>query len=89
MRTTKSTVTFGASFILDITIGELPSGVYDVEIDEEEISGIETIAYRRVATWLIVKELGSTRSIAVDSAMLDFALRRDAEQLSSVHSRSR
>lgn len=54
MRTTKSKVTFHAPFTLNKDAGELPAGVYEVEVDEEEIGGTEarpTGARRSTFTW--------------------------------------
>jgi hypothetical protein len=80
MRTKKSSVTFKAPFTLNKTIGELPAGTYEIEVDEEEIIGIEATAYRRTQTLLFVQQPGSTRSLAVDNQSWEAALRRDAEQ---------
>jgi hypothetical protein len=77
MRTTKSTVTFKAPFTLNKTVGELPPGTYDIEIDEEEIVEVGFTAYRRVQTLLLVRQGGSTRSVAVEPKQLDAALERD------------
>ena len=79
MRVTRSTVTFGAPFTLSKTIGELPAGTYDIEVDEEEMIGLHTTAFRRIGILLIVQQPGSTRSVAVDPQSLEAALRRDAE----------
>ena len=79
MRTTTSTVIFRSPFTLNHRVGELPAGSYDVEVDEEEILAAERTAHRRVATILIVRRPGSTRSLAIDPAQLDQALRRDRD----------
>jgi hypothetical protein len=79
MRTTKSTVTFRSPFTLNDSVGDLPSGTYDIEIDEEEIPGTERTAYRRVTTLLFVQSHGSTRTLTVDSKHLEEALRRDVD----------
>jgi hypothetical protein len=80
VRTTKSTVTFEAPFTLNEYAGELPAGTYDIEVDEEEIIGVETSAYRRVGTLLFVHQRGSTTSIAVDGQALEAALQADANK---------
>jgi hypothetical protein len=80
MRTTRSTVTFNAPFTLNKVVGELPAGTYDIEVDEEEIIGLESTAYRRTGTLLIVQQPGSTRSIAVDPKTWDATLRLDSER---------
>lgn len=79
MRTTKSTVTFRHSFCLNEVIGEQPAGTYDVEVDEEEMVGLERTAYRRVATLLYIRDGGSTRTCTVDPNELAAALARDAQ----------
>lgn len=80
MRTTKSTVTFGAPFTVNGDVGELPAGTYDIEVDEEPIGGVESTAYRRVATLLLVRGVGSTRSVQVDPKDLEAALQADVDQ---------
>jgi hypothetical protein len=77
VRTIKSTVTFHRPFSLS-NVGELPAGTYDLEVDEEEILGVEKIAYRRVATLLFVRTAGSTRTLAIDPNQLEAALQKDA-----------
>lgn len=79
MRTTKSTVTFSRSFTLNGGLGELPAGTYEIEVDEEEIHGIERTVYRRMATLLFVRSGGRTRTLTIDPDELEAALVRDAE----------
>ena len=79
MRTTKSMVTFRAAFTLNESVGELPAGTYETEVDEEEICGIERTVYRRIATLLTVRSGGRTRTITLDPNDLEAALLRDAE----------
>jgi hypothetical protein len=78
MRTSKSTVTFRAPFTLNEVTGELPAGTYDIEVDEEEIQGVERTGYRRVTTFLFAQSRRTTRTITVDPKHLDAALQRDA-----------
>ena len=77
LRTTTSTVTFRSAFTLNQHVGELPAGSYDVEVDEEEILGAERTGHRRVATLLMVRSPGTTRTLTIDPAQLDEALSRD------------
>ena len=77
-RTTASTITFQAPFTLNENVGQLPAGTYEIEVDEEAIALGERPAFRRVATLLIVREPGSTRTLQIDSKQLDVALERDA-----------
>jgi hypothetical protein len=79
VRTTKSMVTFHAAFTLNESVGELPAGTYETEVDDEEIFGIERTVYRRIATLLTVRSGGRTRTITVDPTDLEAALGRDAE----------
>jgi hypothetical protein len=79
MRTTTSKVTFLRPFILNRDVGGLPAGTYEIETDEEEIITSDRTAYRRTAICFYVESAGSTRTLAIDPADLDSALRRDAE----------
>jgi len=78
VRTIKSTVTFNRPFSLNDSLGELPAGTYDIEVDEEEIPGIERTPYHRVATLLFVRTPGTTRTLAIDQNQLEAALQKDA-----------
>ena len=59
----------------------LPAGAYIVETDEEPLTGISFLAYRRISTLLHLHAMpGSAvvaRVLAVDPNELDAALRRD------------
>lgn len=79
MRTTKSTVTFQAPFTLNKNVGELPAGAYDIEVDEEPIVLANRIAYRRVATMLIVRGPGTSRTVQISPEHLEAALERDRD----------
>lgn len=78
MRTTRSTVTFRAPFILNPDTGELPAGRYEIETDEEEIGTFGRVAYRRQGVFFHIESHGSTRTLIVEPADLDAALRRDS-----------
>lgn len=58
-RSTRSKVTFPN----DVTIGdnqqELPAGTYEILVEEELIHGLSFEAYRRTATYLMVRGRGS------------------------------
>jgi hypothetical protein len=82
MRTRKSTVTFGRPFTLNGDVGELPSGTYDIEIDEEEIEVADRTAYRKAAIYFYVKNAASTRMVVVTPADLESVLKRDLERVS-------
>jgi hypothetical protein len=77
MRTRRSTVSFQRPFTLNRDVGELPSGSYEIEIDEEEIQATDRTAYRRVAIYFYVQSSASTRTIVVNPADLETALERD------------
>lgn len=84
MRTTKSRVTFAHPFTLSRTVGELPAGDYEIEVDEEEIGpAADRVAYRSVATYFYVTVGASTRMHVIDSATLGAALIEDARKMSS------
>lgn len=82
MRTRKSTVTFQRPFTLNRVVGELSSGSYDIEIDEEEIQAADRTAYREATIYLYVKNAASTRMIVLRPAELESALKRELEGLS-------
>lgn len=53
-RTQRSSVVFRHAAHLDGVDKPLPAGTYTVETDEEQISGVSFVAYRRVQTAIIV-----------------------------------
>ena len=79
VRTTASTVVFRHPFTLNTTVGELPAGNYEIEVDEEEIgSSVDRTVHRRVAVYFYVTDGPSTRTIVIEPRALDEALERDA-----------
>jgi len=54
IRTTDTTVTFRRPFTLAALDGLQPAGTYRVVVEEEQISGLSFVAFRRVATLLYV-----------------------------------
>jgi hypothetical protein len=78
MRTTRSEVTFTASFNLPELEAPQPAGTYKVETDEEIVEGNERTVYIRWATLLYLTNGGSTSIISVDPTSLAAALARDA-----------
>ena len=79
VRTTRSKVTFNHPFTLNGSVGELPAGEYEVEVDEEEIGlATDRMAYRRVATYFYITTRASTRMIVLESNALETALEKDA-----------
>lgn len=83
VRTTETTVTFGRPFILPQLEGPQPAGTYRLVTDEEEISGLSFLAYRRIATMLRLPSLaasgGSEQLISIDVDDLVDALKADRE----------
>lgn len=62
IRTRETTVTFSHPFKLSATDHPQPAGTYRVVIDEEEISNISFLAYRRSATMLHTPAIGTPGS---------------------------
>jgi hypothetical protein len=81
IRTTPSTVEFGAPFKLAGHDEILPAGIYHLDIDEEAFEARERTVYRRVATRLRIQTVGKTVHCAVDPQDLEAALERDREAL--------
>lgn len=76
-RTKTRTVHFDAPFTLTGLEGVHPPGDYQVQDDEEQITGISWLAYRRVAT-VIEVVAGKTKSLVdIDPSELDAALESD------------
>lgn len=77
MRTTSSSITFNHPFTLNGVEGCQPAGTYDVDTDEEVFETLNRTVYLRVATLLIISDIGITRTVTVDPADLQAALDRD------------
>ena len=79
-RTREKTVSFTKAFVLAGVDHALPAGEYRVKTDEELIEGISFPVYRRVATMIFVpaQTRGAIEMIAIDPAVLQAALDRDA-----------
>jgi hypothetical protein len=76
-RTKTRTVHFNAPFTLAGLQGVCPPGDYQVQDDEEQITGISWLAYRRVSTMIEV-DAGTRKSLFdIDPADLDAALEKD------------
>jgi hypothetical protein len=84
VHTTRDTITFRSSFVLNKDVGELPPGSYDIDIDEEEIPTQDRSAFRRTAIYFYVEQRGLTRTFVIHPSELDSALRRDAENRGGV-----
>ena len=81
MRSSKSKVTFLNAFALPDYPDELPSGAYEVIVEEELLQGVSFEAYRRTATYLTVKGRGNqasqTEMFLTTQKDLESALDRD------------
>lgn len=76
-RTKKRIVHFNGPFTLTGLQGVYPAGDYDVLDDEEQITGISWLAYRRVSTMIEVVAGTKKRLIDIDPMELDAALEKD------------
>lgn len=83
-RLSKTLVTFRGPFVLDGHEEVWPAGNYVVETEEEPLDGASFLAFRRIATTLIVHPQAGgrvpTRFVEIDPAELDVALRMDRER---------
>ncbi|WP_157019395.1 hypothetical protein [Mesorhizobium xinjiangense] len=82
VRTTDTQVTFMQPFILSAFDAWQPAGTYRLVIDEEEISGLSFLAYRRTPTVLHTPAVSVQSSrhqvVEVDPRELTAALDADA-----------
>lgn len=77
-RTKTRTVHFTAPFtIKGVEGGPFPPGDYRVEDEEEQITGISWLAYKRVATTIEVTAGNKTSLIDIDPLDLESALEED------------
>lgn len=58
-RSTRSMVTFSNDFMIGDSQRELPPGTYEIIVEEDLIQGISFEAYRRTATYLMIRGRGS------------------------------
>jgi len=81
IHTYKRTVTFRQPFTLKSIDEVLPAGAYTVETDEEPLTGISFLGYRRIQTLLHLPgkpgQTGPSRLLTIDPNELDAALRYD------------
>lgn len=81
-RSHESVITFEHSFMLSCFDERRPAGAYRVVTDEEEISGLSFVAYRRVATRLYTPAVSVLHGVyevfTVDASELECALEADA-----------
>jgi hypothetical protein len=83
VRTTETTVTFKRPFILPEFEGPQPAGTYRLVTDEEEISGLSFLAFRRIGTMLRLPSLATSgrpeQMISIGADDLAAALTADGE----------
>ncbi len=78
IRTKERTVTFAQPFSLSTVPGILPPGVYQVSTDEESIGDLSRIAYRRVATTMLVRRSdGAMQTFPIEPTELEAELLAD------------
>ncbi len=81
-RSTKTTITFARPFRLSDVDGPQPAGTYRLVTDEEEISGLSFVGFRRIATSLHVPAIsasGLSQVFQVDPVELAAALASDGQ----------
>ncbi|WP_234643472.1 hypothetical protein [Allorhizobium ampelinum] len=76
-RTKTRIVHFKCPFTLPGLEGTQPAGDYQVKDDEEQITGISWLAYRRVATLIEIAKGSTTSLVAIDNLDLDAAIEKD------------
>ena len=59
VRSKETTLTFSKAFALSDVDRPLPAGTYRVVIDDEDISGLSFLAFRRIATMLHVPAIST------------------------------
>ncbi|MCD2172785.1 hypothetical protein [Rhizobium sp. C4] len=77
MRTKTRTVHFDAPFTLKGLEGQQQPGDYQIQDDEEQITGLSWLAYRRVATLIEVVAGKKTSLFDIDPSDLETALEND------------
>jgi hypothetical protein len=84
-RTSREAVTFARQFALRGIDGEQPAGTYLVETDEELVPGLSFLAWRRVATVMLLPSRPGGpvpgRIATIDPLELEAALARDAGEM--------
>lgn len=76
-RTTRMTVTFARQFVLSGLDGVQSPGAYEVITDEESLDSMSIVAYRRIATFIVIHRNGDTQVFRIDPVELDTAITRD------------
>jgi hypothetical protein len=79
IRTTKRVMSFTQPFELAGIDGLCPAGSYDIVTDEEAIEGLSFLAWRRIATTILIRRNGDTQAVPVEPPELRFLKLRDGE----------
>ena len=87
-RTKQETVTFGHPFTISGVDGVQPAGSYIVQIEEEALESLWFLAYRRVATSMLLpihpSSTSSVQSILIEPRELEESLARDRAACPSI-----
>jgi hypothetical protein len=70
-RTIRTTVTFQQPFVLAGVDRRYPAGACEVQTDEETIDNLSFVAWRRVATTVLVHAGGAAQSVRIEPTELD------------------
>ncbi|MCF3638547.1 hypothetical protein LXM94_01010 [Rhizobium sp. TRM95111] len=76
-RTKTRTVHFDRPFTLFGLDGVQPPGDYQVQDDEEQLTGISWLAYRRIDTLIEINAGPKKSLVSIDNADLDAAIEKD------------
>jgi hypothetical protein len=81
VRSSRSNLTFSDPFTLPGYLGQLPTGEYELLVEEELLPGLSFEAHRRTATYLTVRgrgrDAGRSELRAISYSDLKEALSRD------------
>jgi hypothetical protein len=77
-RTVVTSVTFTRRFKLPNMDGAFPPGIYEIEIDEDDIDTVSRRAWRRVATRIRLHSPGQMQVLTIDPKDLNAALAGEA-----------
>ena len=82
-RLSHKSVTFANPISLNGVDGTFPPGSYAIEVAEEQLDGLSSIAHRRLTTTIALPSSNtaylSRQLVAIEPADLEAALARDAE----------
>ena len=76
-RTIRTTVTFQQPFVLAGVDRRYPAGAHEVQTGKETIDNLSFVAWRRVATTVLVHAGGAARLVRIEPTELDTLLWSD------------